>query len=80
MTGHRERRTDSLVLNQEEHSYLTNQDRKHRVARSFSERCRIILRYVNGLASKAVAAELVFMNTPLVSSDGAFFKIESMAF
>lgn len=58
MAGYRGRRTDPLILSEEERTYLTSQVRKHRVARSFSERCRIILRCADGLTSKAVAADL----------------------
>ncbi len=48
----------ALVLSAEERSYLERQVRRHRVARSLSERCRLILRCAEGLSSKAVAAEL----------------------
>lgn len=58
MTGYRGRPADPLTLSEEERGYLTGQVRKHRVARSFSERCRIILRCAEGLPSKVVAAEL----------------------
>src|SRR5215204_346436 len=47
-----------LVLNAQERSYLERQVRRHRVARSLSERCRVILRCADGLSSKSVAAEL----------------------
>src|SRR6516165_3021842 len=47
-----------LVLSAQERAYLERQVRRHRVARSLSERCRIILRCADGLASKDVAAEL----------------------
>ena len=47
-----------LELSAEERSYLERQVRRHRVARSLSERCRIILRCAGGLPSKSVAAEL----------------------
>src|SRR5262245_8100307 len=47
-----------LALNAEERSYLERQVRRHRVARSLSERCRIILRCAHGLPSKSIAAEL----------------------
>ena len=58
MAGYRGRRTEPLILSEEERNYLTNQVRRHRIARSFSERCRIILRCADGLTSKAVAADL----------------------
>ena len=47
-----------LVLSAQERAYLERQVRGRRVARSLSERCRIILRCADGLASKDVAAEL----------------------
>jgi hypothetical protein len=39
-------------------AYLERQVRRHRVARSLSDRCRAILRCADGLPSKSVAAEL----------------------
>src|SRR4249920_3926782 len=48
----------SLVLSVAERSYLERQVRRHRVARSLSERCRVILRCADGLPSKSVGAEL----------------------
>ena len=47
-----------LVLSPDERAYLERQVRRHRVARSMSERCRIILRCADGIPSKSVAAEL----------------------
>ena len=47
-----------LVLSAQERAYLERQVRRHRVARSLSERCRVILRCADGGASKEVAAEL----------------------
>jgi hypothetical protein len=41
-----------LKLSAEERAYLQRQVRRHRVARSLSERCRIILRCADGLPSK----------------------------
>src|SRR4029078_8793832 len=54
----RGRPTAPLVLSAEERAYLERQIRRHRVARSLSERCRIILRCSDGLTSKDVAMEL----------------------
>src|SRR3979411_2491458 len=51
------RPTAPLVLSSEERDYLERQVRRHRMARSMSERCRIILRCGDGLPSKIVAAE-----------------------
>ena len=47
-----------LVLSDEERSYLERQARRRRVARSISDRCRMILRCADGLTNKAVAAEI----------------------
>ena len=47
-----------LILSAEERAYLERQVRRHRVARSFSERCRVILRCADGIPSKSVAREL----------------------
>ena len=47
-----------LVLSVQERAYLERQVRRQRVARSMSERCRVILRCADGLPSKSVAAEL----------------------
>jgi FixJ family two-component response regulator len=56
--GMRGRPVAPLVLSQQERTYLERQVRRHRVARSLSERCRAILRCADGLPSKSVAAEL----------------------
>ena len=56
--GRRGRPIAPLVLSAEERGYLERQVRRHRIARSLSERCRVILRCAEGLASKDVAAEL----------------------
>ena len=56
--GMRGRPIAPLVLSALERSYLERQVRRHRVARSLSERCRVILRCADGLSSKSVAAEL----------------------
>ena len=47
-----------LVLSDEERSYLERQVRRRRVARSLSDRCRMILRCADGLTNKAVAIDL----------------------
>ena len=52
------RPTAKLVLHPDERAYLERQVRRRGVARSMSERCRIILRCADGLPSKTVAAEL----------------------
>ena len=57
-TGVRGRPTAPLVLSAQEGAYLERQVRRHRIARSLSERCRVILRCADGIASKDVAIEL----------------------
>lgn len=52
------RPVEPLILSEEERSYLERQVRRHRVTRSLSERCRIVLRCAEGVPSKQVAAEL----------------------
>jgi transposase len=52
------RPVSALVLSDEERAYLERQVRRHRVGRTFSQRCRIVLRCADGITSKAVAAEL----------------------
>ena len=47
----------ALVLSDEERSFLEAQVRRHRVARSMSDRGCNILRCADGLGNKAVAAE-----------------------
>jgi transposase len=56
--GVRGRPIAPLILTAQERAYLERQIRRHRVARSLSERCRVILRCSDGVASKNVAAEL----------------------
>jgi transposase len=48
----------ALVLSEEERSYLERQVRRHRVPRSLSERCRIVLACAEGLQNKVVAERL----------------------
>ena len=57
-TGVRGRPIAPLVLDAQERAYLERQVRRHRIARSLSERCRVILRCADGIASKDVAIEL----------------------
>src|SRR4029434_6576349 len=56
--GMRGRPVVRLVLSAQERSYLERQVRRYRVARSMSERCRVVLRCADGLPSKDVASEL----------------------
>ncbi|MQB41505.1 IS630 family transposase [Rhizobium sp. ICMP 5592] len=59
MAGTTGRPTAPLVLTEEERVYLKQQaSQEDAAARSMSERCRIILRCADGIASKAVASEL----------------------
>src|SRR3954467_12107759 len=48
----------ALVLSTDERAYLKRQVRGRRVARSLSERCRVILRCADGFPSKSVGREL----------------------
>ena len=52
------RPTAAVILGRDERDYLERQVRRQRVARSMSERYRIILRCADGIPSKVVAAEL----------------------
>jgi len=47
-----------LILSPDERLYLERQVRRRRVARSLSERCRVILRCADGMPSKTIAREL----------------------
>jgi len=47
-----------LNLSADERAYLERQVRRHRVSRSFSDRCSMILRCADGLSSKDVGTEL----------------------
>jgi hypothetical protein len=58
--GVRGRPIATLVLSGQEREYLERQVRRRRVARSLSERCPVIMRCADGLASKDVAADLRF--------------------
>ena len=58
MTRRVGRPTTALVLSDDERAYLERQVRRHRVPRSLSDRCRMILRLADGLTSKAVAIDL----------------------
>ncbi len=59
------RPTAPLVLSEAERDYFERQVRKHRVARSMSERCRTILLCTDGIR--------------LANGDGTFLKIGSTA-
>lgn len=49
---------DEVVLSDEERAFLEAQARRHKAARSLSDRCRMILFCAEGLQSKDVAARL----------------------
>ena len=61
-----------LVLSSEERAYLERQVRRRPVARSLSERCKVILRCADGVPSKSVAREFGSMSTQSGSGVGAF--------
>ena len=46
------RLADEVVLSAEERSFLETQVRRHKAARSLSDRCRMILLCAEGLQSK----------------------------
>ena len=48
----------AIELSDEERVFLEAQLRRHKAARSLSDRCRIVLRCADGLTSKEIAAEL----------------------
>jgi transposase len=58
MANARGRPIAALVLCRDEREYLERQVRRRRVARSLSDRCRVILRCAEGVPSKSVANEL----------------------
>lgn len=47
-----------VILNDSERSFLESQVRRHKAARSLSDRCRMILLCADGLASKDVACQM----------------------
>ena len=49
-----------LVLSDEERSFLEGQVRRHRIARSMADRCRMILRCADGVRSEYVDDEQAF--------------------
>jgi hypothetical protein len=49
---------DEVVLSAEERGFLEGQVRRHKAARSLSDRCRMILLCAEGLQSKEVGARL----------------------
>lgn len=49
---------DEVVLSAEERVFLEAQVRRHKAARSLSDRCRMILLCAEGLQSKEVGAQL----------------------
>ena len=60
MVGGRGRPVAALKLSAAERGYLERQVRRHRAPRSFSDRCRIILRCSAGRSNKEAAADLGF--------------------
>ena len=72
--GMRGRPIAPLVLSAPERSYLERQVRRRRVARSLSERCRVILRCADGLSSKSAAAELGRARTHSWQVASSFFE------
>lgn len=54
----RGRASVAIELNDEERGFLEAQLRRHKAARSLSDRCRIVLRCADGQTSKEIAADL----------------------
>ena len=54
----RGRASVAISLSDEERGFLEAQLRRHKAARSLSDRCRIVLRCADGLTSKEIATEL----------------------
>ena len=54
----RGRAAATIELSATERSFLEAQLRRHKAARSLSDRCRIVLKCADGFSSKAVAADL----------------------
>lgn len=52
------RAADEVVLSDDERAFLQTQVRRHKAARSLSDRCRMILLCAEGLQSKEVGAQL----------------------
>jgi transposase len=52
------RRADTIVLSDDDRSFLEGQVRRHKAPRSLSDRCRMVLLCAEGLQSKEVAARL----------------------
>ena len=67
------RPVEPVVVADNERAYLERQVRRHRAARSLSERCRIILRGADGRCpARWSPASWVSMNTLLANGGGAF--------
>jgi hypothetical protein len=64
-----------LVLSAQERAYLERQVRGRRVARSLSERCRIILRCADGLAARMWLPNSACTSTQLASGAVDFCRI-----
>lgn len=71
--GMRGRPIAPLVLSQQERTYLERQVRRHRVARSLSERCRAILRCADCPVSQWLPNS-ASTNTPLASGVADLLK------
>ena len=61
-----------LDLSAEERAYLERQVRRHRVPRSFSDRCRMILRCATACPARPLGLSWAFMNTLSASGGGGF--------
>src|SRR5262249_13787725 len=70
----------ALVLSAQERTYLETQVRRHRVARSLSERCRVILRCADGWRARTWLPSSASTSTRLASGVAVFRKIAARVF
>ena len=76
--GVRGRPIKPLVLSAQERAYLERQVRRRRVARSLSERCRVILRVRMAWRARMWLPSSAYTNTQLASGVADFCMITAM--
>ena len=71
----------AIDFSNEGRAFLEAQLRRHKAARSFSDRCRIVLRCTSGLSNKAVASELGYSEHTVGKWRGRFaeHRIEGLS-
>ena len=65
----------AIELGDDERSFLEAQLRKHKAERSLSDRCRIVLRCVEGLTAKRSLLSLATPNTQLANGADVLLSI-----